>query len=64
VEPRSNERHRQTGEPAVPREDRHLSAAEARERSVEDENTPGAVQVRQNAGRRPPSEVREDAAEG
>ncbi|HEV2147119.1 MAG TPA: hypothetical protein VGR37_06935 [Longimicrobiaceae bacterium] len=63
MEPRSNERHRQTGEPVVPRDDRRLSAEEARERSVENENTPGAVQVRQNAGRRPPSEVREDEAE-
>lgn len=59
MEPRSNERHHQTGEPVVPRDPERLSAEEARRRSVENENTAGAVHVRQNAGTRPPSEVRE-----
>lgn len=63
MEPRSNERHRQTGEPVVPRDEKRLSAEEARERAVENENTAGAVHVRQNAGTPPPSEVRENDAE-
>lgn len=63
MEPRSNDPHRQMNEPAAPTPERRLGAAEFRERSVEDENLPGAVQVRQNAGTRPPSEVREDERE-
>lgn len=60
MEPRSHEPHRQTHEPAAPADDRRLSAEEHRERSVENENTPGAVQVRRNTGARPPSELREE----
>lgn len=58
MEPRSNERHRQTGEPVVPRDQERLSAEEAREQSVAHENTAGAVHVRQNTDTQPPSEVR------
>ncbi len=63
MEPRSNEPHRQTHEPAAPTPDRRLGAEEFRERTVEDENLPGAVQVRQNAGSPPPSEVRDAGRE-
>lgn len=62
MEPRSNEPYRQTHEPAAPTPERRLSAEELRERSVEDENLPGAVQVRQGS-RQPPSEVREEERE-
>lgn len=64
MEPRSHEPHREMHEPAAPGGDRRLGAEEARELSLETENSPGAVQYRQNAGRRPPSAVREDEAEG
>lgn len=60
MEPRSHEPHRQVHEPAAPADDRRPGAVEARERAVENENTPGAVHVRQNAGSRPPSEVQEE----
>ncbi len=63
VEPRSHEPHREMHEPAPRRDGRRLSADEYRDLSVENENSPGAVQVRQNARQRPPSEVREDERE-
>ncbi|HEX2189049.1 MAG TPA: hypothetical protein VHG51_09150 [Longimicrobiaceae bacterium] len=63
MEPRSHEPHRQMHEPAAPADDRRRSTEESRERSVEDENTPGAVHTRQNSGTRPPSEVREEERE-
>lgn len=63
MEPRSHDPHRQMHEPAAPSPEERLSAEEYRERSVENENLPGEVQVRQNAGRRPPSEVREEERE-
>lgn len=59
------ERHRndpeyQLHEPAKPHEDdERLSAEEFEERSIERENSPWAVQQRQNTNRPPPSEVRE-----
>ena len=60
MEPRSSEPHRQMHEPAAPSGGKRLGAEEFREESVENENGPGSVQVRQNTGQRPPSEVRED----
>lgn len=63
MEPRSSEPHRQMHEPAAPSGGRTAGAEEIRELSVENENGPGAVQLRQNTGQRPPSEVREDEAE-
>jgi hypothetical protein len=50
-------------EPAAPSGGRTVGAEEFRELSVDNENGPGSVQVRQNTGQRPPSEVREDEAE-
>lgn len=59
MERRRNDPEYQLHEPAAPQEEERLSAEEFRERTLEAENSPGAVQQRQNMNRPPPSEVGE-----
>ncbi len=59
---RRNDPEYQIHEPDQPQRDEEgrLSKEERENLSVQAENTPGAVQQRQNMNRAPPSEVREN----
>ena len=57
---RRNDPAYQAHEPEQPQDDERLSAEEYRERSLERENLPRAVQQRQNMNQPPPSAVRDN----
>lgn len=61
MERRSEDANYQMHEPEQPQgdEESRLSGEEYRKRSIEQENSPRAIQQRENMNQAPPSEVRE-----